>query len=111
MLDWTGAVSEGTGDNLFIVKRGVVLTASLNCSILPGVTRSAVLDACKTLRMAALEKELSLQDLYTADEAFLTSTSLEIQPLVQIDGRTIGNGAEGPVTQKIKKEFDRMKRE
>jgi len=109
MLDWTGLVSEGTGDNLFIVKKGRVFTASLHCSILPGVTRAAVLDACKNLGIRTVESELTLHDLYTADEAFLTSTSLEIQSLIEIDGRKIGNGSEGIVTRKIKRKFNEMK--
>ncbi len=109
MLDWTGLVSEGTGDNLFLVKRGHVLTASQHCSILPGVTRTAVLDACRNLGIRTSESELTLHDLYTADEAFLTSTSLEIQSLIEIDGRQIGNGLEGSITKRIKRKFDEMK--
>ncbi|MDA4136281.1 MAG: branched-chain-amino-acid transaminase [Thaumarchaeota archaeon] len=111
MLDWTGLLSEGTADNLFIVKRGSVSTPSLHCSILPGVTRTAVLDACKEAGIATREEELTLQDLYTADEAFLTSTSLEIQPLVEVDGREIGKGVEGPVTRRVKKGFGKIKSE
>jgi len=109
MLDWTGEVSEGTGDNLFIVKGGRVLTASLHNSILPGVTRAAVLDACRSLGIKTHEASLSLHDLYTADEAFLTSTSLEIQPVVEIDGRKVGRGTSGKITQQIKNKFDEMK--
>jgi branched-chain amino acid aminotransferase len=108
MLDWTGLVSEGTGDNLFLVKKGCVFTASLHCSILPGVTRTAVLDACRNLGVNTIETELTLHDLYTADEVFLTSTSLEIQPLVEIDGRKVGNGTEGKITLRIKKRFYEM---
>jgi len=110
MLDWTGAVSEGTGDNLFLVKRGRVFTASLHCSILPGVTRSAVMDACGNLGIKTVESELTLADLYMADEAFLTSTSLEIQALVEIDGRKIGNGREGTITKRVKRKFEEMKK-
>ena len=108
MLDWTGLVSEGTGDNLFIAKKGSVFTPSLQCSILPGVTRSAILDVCRSLKITANERELSLQDLYTADEAFITSTSLEIQPLVEIDGRKVGDGAEGQITRNIRNRFHEM---
>lgn len=109
MLDWTGMVSEGTGDNLFIVKQGIVMTPSLHCSILPGVTRSAIFDACNSLGIEIFEKELALQDLYTADEAFFTSTSLEIQPLIEIDGRKIGAGEQGSITCRIREKFDGMK--
>jgi branched-chain amino acid aminotransferase len=109
MLDWTGQISEGTGDNLFIVKGGRVLTASLQHSILPGVTRAAVLDACRYLGIKMHEASLSLHDLYTADEAFLTSTSLEIQPLVEIDGRKVGSGLPGKITQQVRNKFDEMK--
>jgi len=109
MLDWTGQVSEGTGDNLFLVKDKTVNTPSLHNSILPGVTRLAVLEACKNLRIEIREAPLSLHDLYVADEVFLTSTSLEIQPLVEIDGRVVGTGSEGVITRRIRKKFDEMK--
>jgi branched-chain amino acid aminotransferase len=109
MLDWTGQVSEGTGDNLFLVKKETVYTPSLHNSILPGVTRLAVLEACKKLRLEIREASLSLHDLYVADEAFLTSTSLEIQPLIEIDGRVVGAGSEGVITRRIRRRFDEMK--
>jgi branched-chain amino acid aminotransferase len=109
MLDWTGSVSEGTGDNLFIVKRGSVLTPSLNSSVLPGITRSAVFDVCRELGIRTREADLSISDLYTADEAFFTSTSLGVQPLVEIDGRKLGGGVEGPITKKVKDRFNIMK--
>ncbi len=109
MLDWTGQVSEGTGDNLFVVRGETVLTSPLQSSILPGVTRLVVLEACKSLGLETREVLLSLHDLYTADEAFLTSTSIEIQQIVEIDGRKIGSGSEGSVTKRIRKKFREMK--
>ena len=109
MLDWMGFVSEGTGDNLLIVRRGVLLTPALHSSVLRGITRQVVLEVAHTLGISSDERELTIHDLYNADEAFFASTSLEIQPLVEIDGRTIGNGGEGPITKRIHEKFNEIK--
>jgi len=109
MLDWMGFVSEGTGDNLLIVRRGVLLTPALHSSVLGGITRQVVLEVAHTLGISSDERELTIHDLYNADEAFFASTSLEIQPLVEIDGRTIGNGGEGPITKRIHEKFNEIK--
>lgn len=110
MLDWRGLVSEGTGDNLFIVQQGSVFTPPEQSSVLRGVTRDAILEIARGLGIPAEERELTLHDLYNADEAFLTSTSVEIQPLVEVDGRMIGTGVEGPYTRRIRERFDEIKR-
>jgi len=109
MLDWRGFVSEGTGDNLFILRRGVLLTPPLHSSALGGITRQVVLEIAAALGMNVDERELTLHELYNADEAFLVSTSLEIQPLIEIDGRIIGNGAEGHSTGLIRERFNELK--
>jgi branched-chain amino acid aminotransferase len=109
MLDWMGFVSEGTGDNLFIVRRGVLLTPPLHSSVLGGITREVVLEVAEALGISSEERELTIHDLYNAEEAFFTSTSLEIQPLVEIDGRAVGDGTEGPHTKRIRERFNKIK--
>ena len=110
MLDLMGLVSEGTGDNIFIVRQGALITPPLHTSILGGITRSTILDIAESLSLPADERELTLHDLYNAEEAFLASTSLEIQPLIEIDGRIIGNGEVGQITMQIRQRFDEMKK-
>jgi branched-chain amino acid aminotransferase len=110
MLDRRGFVSEGTGDNLFILRNGVLLTPPLHSSILPGVTRRVVLEIADALNMNVEERELTPHDLYNAEEAFFVSTSLEIQPVIEIDGRAVGNGIEGASTKLIREKFDEIKR-
>ena len=109
MLDWMGFVSEGTGDNLFILRRGVLLTPALHSSVLGGITRQVVLETAQKLGISSDERQLTIHDLYNADEAFFASTSLEIQPLIEIDGRTVGNGVEGPITKRIHERFNEIK--
>jgi branched-chain amino acid aminotransferase len=110
MLDWRGFVSEGTGDNLFIVRHGVLLTPPLHASVLGGITRQVVLEVAETLGISSEERELTIHELYNADEAFFVSTSLEIQPIVEIDGRAIGDGTKGPHTKRIHEKFNVIKR-
>lgn len=110
MLDWMGFVSEGTGDNLFILRNNVLLTPPLYSSVLAGVTRQVVLEIAVGLGISVEERQLSLHDLYNAEEAFFVSTSLEIQPLIEIDGRVIGAGVEGGSTRLIREKFNEIKR-
>jgi branched-chain amino acid aminotransferase len=110
MLDWRGFVSEGTGDNLFVVRHGALLTAPLHASVLAGITRQVVLEAAKVLGISFEEREMTIHELYNAEEAFFASTSLEIQPCVEIDGRLIGDGGEGPLTRRIHEKFNEIKR-
>ena len=109
ILDWRGFVSEGTGDNLFIVRHGILLTPPLHASVLGGITRQVVLDAAKALDIELEERELTIHELYNADEAFFVSTSLEIQSCVEIDGRVIGDGTEGRMTKRIREKFNEIK--
>ena len=101
MLTAQGYVAECTADNIFTVKGGRVLTPPAYLGILQGITRQTVLDLCGTLGLPAAEQMLSLHDMYTADECFLTGTGAELGPVVQIDGRTIGAGQPGPITLRI----------
>jgi len=99
MLDTSGNVSECTGDNIFIVKNGVLTTPDKN--ILMGITRRAVLDIAKSEKIKTQEKVVTSEDVYKADECFLTGTAAELIPVVKVDGRTIGTGKPGAMTQKM----------
>ena len=101
MLTTQGYVAECTADNVFIVKGGRVLTPPAYLGILQGITRQTVLELCGTLGLPGAEQVLTLHDMYTADECFLTGTGAELGPVVQIDGRTIGTGQPGPITLRI----------
>jgi len=110
MLDINGFVSEGTGDNIFIVKDGKILTPSLDSSILEGITRNCVIKIAKDLNIEVVEKRLTLLEIYNADEAFMTGTAAEIIPIREIDGRKIKNCV-GKITSKIMEEFKKMVKE
>jgi branched-chain amino acid aminotransferase len=104
LLDTEGYVSEASGENIFMVKNGVLRTPPLT-SILPGITRDAVLTLARDLGIAVREDKFSLDDLYLADEAFLTGTAAEVTPVREVDGRLIGAGSPGPVTKKLQSAF------
>jgi branched-chain amino acid aminotransferase len=104
LLDTEGYVSEASGENIFMVKDGILRTPPLT-SILPGITRDAVLTLARDLGISVREGKFSLDDLYLADEAFLTGTAAEVTPVREVDGRIIGPGAPGPVTQKLQSAF------
>ncbi|MGL4465346.1 MAG: branched-chain-amino-acid transaminase [Planctomycetia bacterium] len=97
MLNHKGEVSECTGDNIFIVKNGAVLTPPLDAGILEGVTRNAVLLLSKRAGYPTFEQTMTRHDLYGADEMFLTGTAAELIPVVKLDGRPIGDGKPGKV--------------
>jgi len=101
MLNSMGYVAECTGDNIFIVKKGRLLTPPTWMGSLKGITRQAVLDIADKLKVPAEEAVLSRHDMFVADECFLTGTAAEVIPVVDIDGRTIGTGKPGPVTKKL----------
>ncbi|MBN2581758.1 MAG: branched-chain-amino-acid transaminase [Planctomycetes bacterium] len=107
MLNHLGLVSEATGDNIFIVRSGEVLTPPVAAGILEGITRDEVIDICRCQGKPCREIDLTRYDVYTASECFLTGTAAEVIAVVQVDGRTIGDGKPGPVTQDIRAEFRR----
>ena len=111
MLDHRGFVSEGTGDNIFIVKDGVVYTPPRTAGILPGITRACVIQLCRELGIPIVEKDLTVVELYTADEVFVTGTAAEVMPVTVINGRPIGDGRPGPITKKLMEEFRRLTRD
>ena len=100
MLDVNGFISETNDTNIFIVNDGQVLTPHAD-SCLPGLTRKMILHICAEVALPALERNLSLTELYTADEAFTTGTMGELTPILEADGRSIGDGASGEVTRRL----------
>lgn len=100
MLDVNGFISETNDTNIFLVSHGQILTPHAD-SCLPGLTRKMILRICGDEEIPAFERNLSLTELYTADEAFTTGTMGELTPILEADGRTIGDGASGPMTKRL----------
>jgi branched-chain amino acid aminotransferase len=105
MYNHEGYVAEATGDNVFIVRDGVVLTPPVEAGSLEGITRSVVIRLAKEDNLEVVEKNLTRYDLYVCDEFFLTGTAAEVIGIVEIDGRIIGDGKPGPVTKLLRKKF------
>ncbi len=105
LLDTSGFVSEGSGENLFVVRKGVAYTPDLSCSILEGITRDAVITLARELGLPVVETRLTRDQLWLADEVFLTGTAAEVTPVRAIDDRPIGTGSVGPVTKRIQTRF------
>jgi branched-chain amino acid aminotransferase len=105
LLDPQGYVSEGSGENIFLLSKGRLKTPSLSCSNLEGITRDSVFDIAKHLKIEIEEGFITRDELYIADEVFLTGTAAEITPVREIDNRTIGNGKRGKTTTSIQKMF------
>ena len=100
LLDTQGFIAEGTGENIFIVKNGELITPSLT-SALEGITRDTVITIAKVLDVKVTEKSITRDEVYTADEAFFTGTAAEVTPIKELDGRLIGKGTKGSLTSKI----------
>ena len=110
MLNHKGEVAECTGDNLFVVKGGRLNTPPIEAGILEGVTRNAVLELARESGIATTEMPMTRHDIYVADECFLTGSAAEVIPAVKLDGRLIGDGKVGPVTQQLNKAFRELVR-
>jgi len=110
MLNHKGEVAECTGDNIFIVSQGELYTPPLNASILAGITRQAVIELAQASKIVLHEDSLAKDDVYAADECFLTGTAAEVISVVQVDDRTIGAGKPGPVTLSLKEQFHKLTR-
>ena len=104
-LDNAGRVSEGSGENLFLVYGGKILTPPLSGTILPGITRDSVLTLARDAGYTVVEQQIARELLYIADEVFFSGTAAEITPIRSVDRITVGNGARGPVTEKIQRAF------
>jgi branched-chain amino acid aminotransferase len=111
MLNVNGEIAECTGDNIFVVKRGVVRTPPPHAGILEGVTRNTVIELTKAANIPMQEATLTRHDVYTADECFLTGTAAEVIPIVKCDGRIIGTGKPGPITRQLRERFFQMARQ
>ncbi len=105
MLDPQGYVAEGTGENIFIVKHGVVRTPPTSAAILAGITRDTAIQLLREQGVDVREESIARDELYTADEVFLTGTAAEITPVRDIDHRKIGRGEGGPVTRRLQESF------
>jgi branched-chain amino acid aminotransferase len=110
MLNHKGEVAECTGDNIFVVRGGRLLTPPPDAGILEGITRGAVMDLAIAAGIDCRETTLVRHDLYTADECFLTGTAAEVIPVVEIDGRKVGQGTPGPITARLTKDFHALVR-
>ncbi len=105
MLNHEGKVAEGSGENIFVVRDNILYTPPDNEDILRGITRSSIIDLAFDLGYGVMEKPLYKEDLFTADEVFLTGTAAEVTPVIEVDGKKIGTGKPGKVTKKLQKEF------
>jgi len=103
-FDTNGYLSEGSGDNIFVVKNGEIITPP-TLNNLRGITRLVALECAQDLGITVVERNMGYFDLYTADEVFVTGTAAEVGPIVTIDGRTIGSGRPGPITRQLMSAF------
>jgi branched-chain amino acid aminotransferase len=111
MLNHKGEVAECTGDNLFVVKRGVLKTPPPDAGILEGITRNVVIELAKAAGVPFQEATLTRHDVYIADEVFLTGSAAEVIAVTKIDDRVIGTGKQGPVTKRLRDAFTKAVRE
>jgi len=100
-LDVTGHVSEGSGENIFIVRNGVLVTPPFSASVLPGITRRSVIRLAEDLGIKVIEENIPREALYIADEVFFTGSAAEVTPISEIDGIKVGEGRRGPITEKV----------
>ena len=105
LLDPAGFVSEGAGENIFVVRDGVLYTPDLSSGALNGITRKTVFAICDDLGLTIREKRITRDEVYIADEAFFTGTAAEVTPIRELDGVTIGAGQRGPITERIQNAF------
>jgi branched-chain amino acid aminotransferase len=104
-LDTEGYLSEGSGENLFLVKKGTLITPPLVSSVLPGITRDTIMQLAKRLGIPVVEDRVPREALYVADEAFFTGTAAEVTPIRSVDRITVGAGKRGPVTEALQSAF------
>ena len=104
-LDVNGYVSEGSGENVFVIRDGKIFTPNLGSSILGGITRASILKIAREFQYEIVESNIPREMLYIADEVFFTGTAAEVTPIRSIDRITIGNGRRGPITERLQKEF------
>ena len=105
MYNYQGNVAEATADNVFVVKDGTICTPPIMAGALGGITRAVVMRLAREQNIEVIEKDIAKPDLYASDELFLTGTGAEIIGIVDIDGKTIGNGKPGAITKLLKEKF------
>jgi len=105
LLDASGFVSEGAGENLFVVKDGVIYTPDLSAGALNGITRNTVMHIAKDLGIEVVQKRITRDEIYIADEAFFTGTAAEVTPIRELDRVSLGSGARGPMTERVQQAF------
>ncbi len=105
LLDASGFVSEGAGENLFVIKNGVVYTPDLSAGALNGITRNTIFHICQDLGLKLVEKRITRDEVYICDEAFFTGTAAEVTPIRELDRIELGSGSRGPITEKIQAAF------
>ena len=105
LLDASGFVSEGAGENVFVVKDGVVYTPDLSAGALNGITRNTIIHVCKDLGLDLVQKRITRDEIYICDEAFFTGTAAEVTPIRELDRIALGRGTRGPITEKIQSAF------
>ena len=104
LLDVDGFVAEGSGENLFLVKDGKIYEPELTSALI-GITRQSIITLAEEMGYTVTARRITRDDLYIADEAFFTGTAAEVTPIREVDGRTIGAGKRGPITEKLQKAF------
>ncbi|BDH78635.1 MAG TPA: branched-chain-amino-acid transaminase [Methanothermobacter sp.] len=110
ILDYNGMVSEGSGENIFIVKDGELYTPPVSSSLLPGITRDSVIRLANEMGINVREERIPREMLYLADELFFTGTAAEITPIRSVDGIKVGDGRRGPITEKLQESFFKILR-
>ncbi len=105
LLDASGFVSEGSGENIFVIRKGVVYTPDLGAGALDGITRNTIQSICDDMGLSLIEKRITRDEIYICDEAFFTGTAAEVTPIRELDRLTIGSGSRGPITEKIQAAF------
>jgi branched-chain amino acid aminotransferase len=105
LLDASGFVSEGAGENIFVIRKGVVYTPDLSAGALNGITRDTIFAICHDLGLKLIEKRITRDEVYIADEVFFTGTAAEVTPIRELDRIQIGSGSRGPITEKIQAAF------
>ncbi len=111
MLNHKGEIAECSGDNVFLIKRGVLRTPPIDAGILEGITRNSVIELARAANIPVEEVALTRHDVFIADECFLTGTAAEVIPVVKCDGRIIGTGKPGPLTRQLREAFHRLTRQ
>jgi branched-chain amino acid aminotransferase len=110
LLNTQGQIAEGSGENLFVIHSGEIVTNDRDASILMGVTRASILEIANDMGIPTRVAPISVEDVLAADELFFSGTAVEVTPIKEIDGRTIGDGTPGPVTRRIREVFNRVVR-